>query len=375
MSNVFPVGITVPLNLLITANGTGIIGQTPGLILQRLSDGAFWDGVNSFSLSEVLVPMVEIDPVNRPGLYTKTFDDTIDNEENTMTVYYKNIGVYAGAASDELVFSFINSQVNPIAIAQAVQAQIYTNPQGKINPDDVASQTTLSNVLNVVDNISNVMALESTLLSYGDTIINDLNTIIGIIQPISGSNQVTFNVLDQNSNPVPSVQLTLKNTTSQITLAVAITDINGQVTLGLPSGTYNILPFRPFYSFGTLPIQIIVTTNQTFTINANSFQPTGPTANLCSLFSYILDATGQPVPGVNVRMKVITNYPFSGGSSSLLTKDWAQAESDGTGFWSLNAVIGSTIEISIPDLYISISEFIVPNQPSLDISTLLDRNN
>lgn len=367
--NAIPIGSTVPLDLLITANGVGIIGQTPGVILKRLSDGAYWTG-SGFTGTVTTVAMVEQDSVNRPGLYSASFDQSIDNTEDEYTAYYINTGSFAGSAVEEFMFTSTDSGCNPLAIAQAVAAKILVNSAIPIDSEDIASQDTLLEVQDTVDNISNQMALQSTLLAFQASATDQLDQIISIIQPLTGANQVTFTVLDQNSDPVPDVQITFKNTTSQITLAFGQTNINGQLTLGLPSGTYNVFFFKSFYTFGTQPYVLVVTTNQTVTINATSFVPASVLPNMCTLYSYILDATGQPVAGVNVRFKMITAMPFPTTGSSLIKSGWNETSTDAMGYWQLNAIQGAIIEISVPALLFSLSDFTVPAQANLDISTL-----
>lgn len=368
--NVLPNGSTIPLDLLIVSSGQGVTGQTPGVILQKKSTGSYWTG-SGFSNTIVIVPLIEIDSINRPGYYSITFNQSVDPVlSETYLAYFKNTGTYAGVAVDEFFFNYVNTDVDPVEIGKVVASFILQDPTTPIDNDDIASQTTLLDVENTVDNISNVMALQSTLVSFETSAEASLAEILSILQPISGANQITFNVLDQNSNPVPGVQITLKNTTSQITLAVGYTNINGQLVLGLPSGTYNVLLFKAFYTFGTQPISLVVTTNQSVTYNATSFVPASVLPNMCTVFSYVLDATGLPVCGINVRMKMVLNLPFASTGSSLIKAGWVETSTDATGYWSLQAIQGATVEVSIPALQFSMTNYLIPTQSSLDLSTL-----
>jgi hypothetical protein len=368
----FNVGSTYPLQVLITANGAGVPGQTPTVVLQRQSDLNYWNGATSFTPVYTQLVMPPVDAINQPGLYSIPFNQSIDNTPQTYVAYYQNTTVpYNGVAVEEIVFEDSVASVNLTAIAAAVAAKLLVNPSIKIDSSDIASQNTLLSVLSEVEEIEDNMALESTLLSGIATIENDLNEIISIIQPISGSNQITFIFKDQNNLPIPGVKVTIKNTTNQITLAVGIADTNGQLVLGLPNGSFNVLFFKSFIQFPTQPYSLVVNGNATVTINCVTFQPTAPAPNLCACFCYLTDASGNPVTGILIRAKLIDNFPFSPGSAMLATKDYVECLSDATGFVNLNLIQGGYYEISAPSLFFTLTDWQVPVQASLDLSTVL----
>lgn len=358
--------------MLITLNGVGVTGQSPSVAVQRKSDGAYWTG-SSFTGSFVAQPMTEVDAVNEPGLYKATFDQSIDNTEQMYTAYYENTGATAGSAAEEFFFTpTVPQAFNPITLAQVVASKILLNPSILIDSSNIAKETTLQTVLSDVTNIQNTMALQSTLLALANNFNTFATTVLGILQPQTGSNQVTFNVLDQLSQPIPGVAVTLKNTLGTITLAYGVTDINGQLILGLPAGTFNVLFFKPFVNIPGQPLVLVVTTNQTVNVSATTFQPVPPASNTCAVYGYTLDAQGQPAVGVAVRAKVVQNLPYSPVATQMLAKDWAETVSDGSGYFQLNLVIGAMYEISIPDLFFGLTNFIIPNQPNLDLSTQIN---
>jgi hypothetical protein len=279
--------------------------------------------------------------------------------------------LYPGAAIEEIVFTSITATVNTLAIASAVAAKLLVNPAIQIDSSDIASQNTSLSILGLVEDIDNNMAQESTLLSGLNAIETDLDTIISIIQPIAGSNQITFVFTDQNSLPIPDIKVTIKNTTNQITLAVGITDINGQVVFGLPTGTFNVLFFKSFISFPTQPYSLIVNGDAEVDISCTTFQPTAPSPNLCACYCYLTDAAGSPISNIMFRAKLVSNYPYSPGSSMLATKDYVESISDATGYISLNLIQGGVYEMSSPALFYTVTDFQVPAQANLDLSTLL----
>lgn len=366
-----PIGSTYPLQLLITSGGVGVTGQTPKVILQRHSDSAYWTG-SSFTPTFTQLTLPPVDAVNQPGLYSLDFNQVIDNIQNTYVAYYSNSTVpYLGASVEEIVFANPVANVNSLAIATAVASKLLVNPAIPIDSSNIAQQDTALSILAEVEEIEDNMALESTLLSGLNVIENDLTTILSIIQPISGNNQITFLFLDQNSNPIPDVKVTLKNTTNLITLAVGITDTNGKLVLGLPNGNFNVLFFKSFVSFPTQPYALTVNGNATVTINCTTFQPTAPSPNLCACYCYLTDASGSPIANTMFRAKLVSNFPYSPGSSMLATKDYVESISDATGFINLNLIQGGIYELSSPALFYTITDFQVPVQANLDLSTLL----
>jgi hypothetical protein len=368
-----PIGSVYPLQLLITYTGIGVIGQSPTVILQRQSDLLYWNGT-TFTSVLVHVPMLQVDAVNEPGLYSINFNQAIDNTQETYVAYYTNASMsYPGSAVEEIVFANPVANVNVTAIASAVASKLLVNPSIKIDSSDIASQNTLLSVATEVEEIEDNMALESTLLSGLAAIETDLTNILTIIQPIAGSNQITFIFLDQLSNPIPGVKVTIKNQTNQITLAVGITDTNGKLVLGLPTGAFNVLFFKSFITFPSQPYALTVTGNATITINCVTFQPTAPAPNLCACYCYLTDASGNPVPNILFRAKLVSNFPFSPGSTMLATKDYVECISDATGFINLNLIQGGFYELSAPSLFYTLTDWQVPVQPNLDLSTLLSQ--
>jgi hypothetical protein len=374
MANVVPVGDTITLNFLITSAGAGVVSQTPYVVLQRLSDSAYWTGTG-FSNTYSSVALAQVDSVNQPGLYSVVFNQSLyDSGEDSFRAYYVNTGIHATLAVEEYIFSFINAASNPTLIANVVKSVLFTDVTKQINVADIASQTTLLATQTTVNTINSNMAQASVLDSFITSATTSLSSILTAVTPLIGSNQITFTALDQNSLPIPDVQITVKNTTSQITLAVANTGINGNAVLGLPAGVFNVLYYKAFYTFGTQPYALTVTTDQAVAISGVSFQPTAPTVSGCAAYLYIIDATGQPAVGINFRAKAVSNYPYTAGSSTLVTKNFIENNSDNSGFIQLNLIQGMTYELNCPSLYLTVTDWVCPAVVSLDISTLLSVN-
>jgi hypothetical protein len=311
-----------------------------------------------------------------PGFYSVNFDqETADGQDNTYFGYIVNDSLdYPVSYEETFIFASSLQNINPISLASIIVSKLLVNSSIPINSADIASQATLLTIQTTVDNINSNMALQSTLVSTTNTIINDLNQIITTLTPLTGSNQINFLITDQNSLPVSNVRVTIKNTTSQISLSQGITDINGSLILGLPNGTYNVLFYLPFYTISQ-PYVLNVTGNMNVPISAISFTPASTAPNMCNIYGFLNDISGNPIVGGVVRIKAITNFPFAQNVNTITGKDWSITTTDGNGYFVLPAVQNSVIEISIPQCFISISEFSVPQQPSLNIATLLNQNN
>ncbi len=373
--NVVPVNAILPLQFFISSNNVGIVNQTPTLLIQKTSDNTYFNGAG-YSGTPVPLSMVEVDSTNQPGLYTYTFDRDGDTSEQNYDLYFSNTGVYAGNAVDSIYYSNTGAQLqNALLVAQAVASKMMVDTSIKINTADIASQTTLLDVQGDVDNIEANGAKQSTLVAFRTEINTKLDNILSIIQPVTGSNTVIVHVQDQDLNPIPDVQITFKNSGNTITLAMGRTDSNGDLTLALPNGVFHLFFLKAFVQFPTMPYEITVTGNQTFTIDSTTFQPTAPSPSLCASYIYLVDASGRPITNVVFRAKLVKNFPYSPATATLGTKDWIEVLSDGSGYVQIDLLRGATYEFSCPDTYFSVTNYVVPDQASLDLSTLIPLNN
>lgn len=78
----YPVSETVNLDLTITASGAGVTGETPTVVIQRLSDGLYYDddlaSGSRFAAAYDTNNMTEVDATNLAGLYRYQFPHTED---------------------------------------------------------------------------------------------------------------------------------------------------------------------------------------------------------------------------------------------------------------------------------------------------------
>ena len=85
----FPIAATVNLDLTIESAGVGATGETPSAVIQRVSDGYYYDDSqptgSRFAAAYAANLMTEIDSVNLPGLYRYQFPH---NEDATASEFF-----------------------------------------------------------------------------------------------------------------------------------------------------------------------------------------------------------------------------------------------------------------------------------------------
>lgn len=101
-------GITDKFIFTIVSGGVGIAAQTPTIIIQKQSNGYYFNG-SGFAPTLVQLNMGEVDALNFPGKYTYDFNQALDtsitNGTETYSIRYENTGAYALTVDEEIVFS------------------------------------------------------------------------------------------------------------------------------------------------------------------------------------------------------------------------------------------------------------------------------
>lgn len=101
----FPVGSVRILSFqIVDFNGLGVTGQSPTVSVRRTSDGRYFNGT-AFQVAFISLPMTELDSVNIPGVYVRTFDQALDNREETYFIHYVNSAGTVTTNVEELDFS------------------------------------------------------------------------------------------------------------------------------------------------------------------------------------------------------------------------------------------------------------------------------
>lgn len=132
MSSRHSLGATVRLYLDVITAGAGVITQTPTIALRRVADD-YWFQASDATWQSTIVQndMTQLDSVNLPGRYYFDFDQSLDEEEGSVTYIVRktNLGASARTEYEDLVFG-------PLAAAAALEL---CSVQGTIfTPDGIA---------------------------------------------------------------------------------------------------------------------------------------------------------------------------------------------------------------------------------------------
>jgi hypothetical protein len=132
MSSRHSLGATVRLYLDVVTAGAGVISQTPTIAIRRVADD-YWFQASDGTWQSTVVQnaMAQLDAVNLPGRYYFDFDQSLDEEEGSVTYIVRktNLGGSARTEYEDLVFG-------PLAGAAALQL---CSVQGTIfTPDGIA---------------------------------------------------------------------------------------------------------------------------------------------------------------------------------------------------------------------------------------------
>lgn len=104
-----PISETVNLDLTIEASGVGQTGETPTIVIQRLSDSLYYDDQlasgSRFAAAYADNSMSEVDDTNLPGLYRYQFPHTEDvTGSELFLVRYINSGGNAKLVDETIAF-------------------------------------------------------------------------------------------------------------------------------------------------------------------------------------------------------------------------------------------------------------------------------
>lgn len=113
-------GTTEKLIFTITSAGSGVAAQTPTIVIQKQSNGYFFNGAG-YTPTYIALNMTEESSTNFPGRYFYSFNQALDNNiinaSETYSIRYKNTGAYALVVDEELNFGA------PVTVSYTAQAQ------------------------------------------------------------------------------------------------------------------------------------------------------------------------------------------------------------------------------------------------------------
>jgi hypothetical protein len=181
-----------------------------------------------------------------------------------------------------------------------------------------------------------------------------------------GIRQIDITVEDTGPAPIQGAQVDVYDATNTNLLFRVWTDVNGDVSVALDDGDYNIRLFASGYSF-TVPETLTVSADAGVTFVGTPLTslitPSAP--DLCVIFGTIRDALGQPISGACVEAYAITPQTVSGVQKGDRV---GTTVTDVNGWFTIELVRTSTVQFTIEGTAFDF-ERVVPDQPSQDVTT------
>lgn len=273
-----------------------VTGATPEVQIRRHRDsqtGAaldnwYWDG-STFVPSPVWLSMAEFDATNSPGLYLYHFEQSLLGANIVCLMYFRNTADPEGFDIEEHIFTD--------------EVTIYSGtPVVPVVPGD-----TVMGRLAAMENPSGAVAQANADAAWDEPLAAHMTpgtTGYALAQckfGLTGAWQIDVTVEDTSSNAIQGAQVDIYDAGNTQFLARFHTDVNGEVSLALDAGTYNLRIWATGYSF-TVPEVLVVTADAAVTYQGTSgIVITPPSApELCVIYGYVNDAGGQPIGGACV---------------------------------------------------------------------------
>lgn len=343
---------------LVSPTGIGVVGATPEVAIRRWRDqnglpldGHFWNGAG-FQNTPVWLPIPEVDGVNTPGLYSYDFDQP--GVSQTYLVYYRHTAAPIGFAVEEHVVTdelYVPSAspVVPVSPGDTVMGRLAAM-------EDPTTPVPLAMADAVWDEQLNQHLLAG---STGEALSKCVGSQIGAYQ-------IDITVKDDGGAPIQGAQVDLYDNTNTFHLFRVWTDVNGQVSIALDAGGYNVRLFASGFAF-TVPEPLTVSADAavefTGTSLLNLVTPSAP--DLCVIYGTVRDALGRPISGACVEAYAVTPQTVS----SIQKGDRAgNTRTDANGWFQIELVRLTVVQFTIEGTAFDF-ERTVPDQSSQDVTT------
>lgn len=152
-----------------------------------------------------------------------------------------------------------------------------------------------------------------------------------------GANAVTISIIDQFAAAIPSVGVQIYDATNTTLLSSKTTNASGQVVFNLNDGSYKVRLIKNQVTFAaTEDLTVSGATADTYTGEILAI-PVSTAPNVCRVFSYALNQSGQGAVQSLVATAVITSLPFNPGGGYHVGDKIQATFATGTGqfYWDL----------------------------------------
>jgi len=185
--------------------GSGVTGKSPTAVVQRLSDSLYLqaDGV-TWASATFSHPMAEVDAVDEPGLYSYTLAAAALDYDAGFPGYF-----------------FILTEATTPVLEHKVTVPLRRSAWDDVRTDHQTSGT---------------FGEDFALLS---------------LTTVGAEGDITLTIVDGSSNPVEGALVRIFDVTGTRLVARAYTDAFGQITAGLPVGTYKVRTYKGGFDFTT----------------------------------------------------------------------------------------------------------------------------
>jgi hypothetical protein len=171
----------------------------------------------------------------------------------------------------------------------------------------------------------------------------DIPVLYTLFAATPGLTPVVFQVTDANTgDPVGNVEIMVWDSTLTTPVVPLLrTTTNGLAKCGLPAGAYKVFAFLPYGVFtDQFPLDLTVgPTTTTLAMTLTQSTPALPVVPKITVFGWVLRPDYTPVPGTEVKLRLLNTPQMSAGGGSL-TRYEMTALTDQDGKFELYPVAG-----------------------------------
>jgi len=177
----------------------------------------------------------------------------------------------------------------------------------------------------------------------GELITDDLEARSGW-----GTYTFTATVQDSaDSSPIPAATVQIRNAAGTIVVGQNTTNVNGQCTFLLDTGTYSVYVYATGYTFSN-PYVLGISGNGSATYQGTAFSVGAPgSADVCRVYGFVKDIEGAAIQGVRVRAELNSRsaYITAASSGTLITNTTAHAVTNADGYWYIDLIPNADLEV------------------------------
>lgn len=206
------------------------------------------------------------------------------------------------------------------------------------NPGIYELAVDLSTITNEVQNDHYIASMEAPAIFYEAH--NDFSTEDADATSGFGDFTITITVEDSSTNPIPSVDVMIKDSTDAIVIARKTTDVAGQAIFNLDAATYLVHLTRTMYDFPGSPETLVVTADAPVTYNGDLIViPPAVGGAVCAVSGTEFDENNSPISGMIVQATIEgdTNFVTLDPSTHVVPISH-QDITDVNGQWTLELI-------------------------------------